>query len=64
MGLLLTIKKKKKFHVLKRGNNKDRHRWELAAVSALLRTGEEKGRAAFAVLLLRWVQAEPPRREK
>lgn len=57
-------KKKKKFHVLKRGNNKDRHRWELAAVSARLGKGEEKGRAVFAVLLLRWVEAEPLRREK
>lgn len=40
----------KKISVLQRdGNNKDRHRWELAAVCAQLGAGEEKGRAAHLV---------------
>lgn len=41
---------KKKIHVLKRGgNNKDRHRWELAAVCAQLGAAEEKRRTAHLV---------------
>lgn len=54
----------KKFNVLKRRTTKTRHRWELAAVWALLRVGRGgmgKGKAMLEVLLLTWVWAETER---
>lgn len=62
VGLPRTIKVQR----IEEENNKDRHRWELAAVKDLLRVGRGgmgKGKAMLEELLLRWIWAELQRDE-